>query len=1126
MRTATKHEGRLIWGSAEARSLLWRIASMILLFNGLLAAWVLLKPGSDAVVAIVVNVAEFVGPLLVLPLCFGGLRRVWRRGTSRTDNGTAVTIGQRWAPVLLGIGILSFAFGQMVFTYYEWVLQHAPPLPSLADVGFLSQYPFLLLGILLLPARPIPAASRARIALDGLMIMTALVPLSWYFVLGPLVQQEDETTLAKAVGIAPPLADIVLIACLLILASRPSEHTLRPALRLLALGLTLVVVADSNFTYQMLHDTYATGTLVDVGWPLGYMLVALGAFVTRLAPTGETATTSPEEPANTPRGATPLAEQRVWRSLLPYVLVPVVGILVVYVWRTSTGSDSLAAGVYVGGALLIGLVLLRQVDTIVRDITERKRSEEALKKSEARHRAVVDTALDAIVTMSADGLIRSFNHSAELIFGYTVEEAIGQRLEMLMPQRFRKLHRAGLRRYLNTGEAHVIWQPRLELAGRRKDGTDFPLELSLSETREGEDTLFIGIVRDITERKRSEEELKESEERFKRLAEATFEGVAITQDGKVVETNASFAAMFRYESSEVIGMTPADFHPPESQGVVRSARSSRLEEPYEAVCLRKDGTTFEGEIRGKMFSYKGHPVRVTAIRDITERKRAEEALKQSEQLYRTVIEQAAENICLVDAETKRIVESNPAFQETLGYTEKELRHMTLYDIVAHERASVDRNMRHVRERKHYYVGERKYRRKDGSLVDVEASGSMILLDGRESLCIVAHDITERARVQELLEERVATLSGIAASLTLDLPVGDTLDVLAEGVVNASTAVASLVILTGEETDTLRPAGSHGLPEGFTAGLQAAYSAGAQSPTLEAFRRRRPMLVRDFRRFVLNHPLCAPIHHFVREAPWDTLYIVPLISRGRALGTINLYYLPEQEPGEDEKVFLGAVADQTAVAVENVRLFAGVRDKAALEERQRLARELHDSVSQALYGITLGTKTARTLLDKNPDRVADPLDYVLSLAEAGQAEMRALIFELRPESLKTEGLAAALEKQAAALRGRHGIEVEATLCEKPQASLEAKEAVYRIAQEALHNTVKHAHANRVEMKMECAWDRISLELSDDGFGFDMRDDFPGHLGLRSMQERASRLGGMLEVETEPGAGTRICAWIPV
>src|SRR5215216_1117479 len=366
MRTGTRHEGRLVRGAAQARSLLWGAASLILLFNGLLVAWVLLKPGSDAVVALVVNVAQFVGPLLVLPLCFGGLSRLWRRGTSRTDNGTAVTIGQRWAPVLLGIGILSFALGQIVFTYYEWVLQQPPPLPSLADVGFLSQYPFLLLGILLLPARPIPAASRARIALDGLIIMTALVTLSWYFVLGPLVQQEGETTLAKVIAVAQPLADVVLVACLLILASRPSEHTLRPALRLLALGLALVVVADSYFTYQTLHDTYATGSLLDVGWPLGYMLVAFGAFVARLALTGETETTSPEEqPANTPRGATPLAEQRVWRSLLPYVLVPVVGILVVYVWRTSTGSDSLAGGVYVGGALLIGLVLLRQVFTIV-----------------------------------------------------------------------------------------------------------------------------------------------------------------------------------------------------------------------------------------------------------------------------------------------------------------------------------------------------------------------------------------------------------------------------------------------------------------------------------------------------------------------------------------------------------------------------------------------------------------------------------------------------------------------------------------------------------------------------------------------------------------------------------------
>jgi serine phosphatase RsbU (regulator of sigma subunit) len=137
----------------------------------------------------------------------------------------------------------------------------------------------------------------------------------------------------------------------------------------LALGLTLIVVADSNFAYWSLQDTYATGTLPDLGWSLGYMIVALGAFAARLAPTGEAttgeATTAQDGQGDTPRSPSPLAEQRVWASLLPYVLVPAVGVLVVYAWRTSAGSGSLALGVYLGGALLIGLVLLRQVLTIV-----------------------------------------------------------------------------------------------------------------------------------------------------------------------------------------------------------------------------------------------------------------------------------------------------------------------------------------------------------------------------------------------------------------------------------------------------------------------------------------------------------------------------------------------------------------------------------------------------------------------------------------------------------------------------------------------------------------------------------------------------------------------------------------
>jgi signal transduction histidine kinase len=392
---------------------------------------------------------------------------------------------------------------------------------------------------------------------------------------------------------------------------------------------------------------------------------------------------------------------------------------------------------------------------------------------------------------------------------------------------------------------------------------------------------------------------------------------------------------------------------------------------------------------------------------------------------------------------------------------------------------------------------------------------------------VAHDVTERARAQRLLEERVASLSRIAANLTFDLPTQDALDATAEYVVNASTAVACGIVLMKERADTLHVFGSHGLPEGYTTGLQAAYRAGVPSPSLRAFRTRKPVFARDFRRTILAEPLYAPIHRFIPEVPWDTVYSVPLVSRGRPLGAMFFCYLPESEPDEDEKVFLGAVADQAAVAVENARLLAEASGKAALEERQRLARELHDSVSQALYGIALGAKTASDdLSEGDPRRAAEPLNYVTSLAEAGLAEMRALIFELRPESLEKEGLVQALEKQAAAMRARHAIEVETILCDEPAASIEIKETLYRIAQEALHNTAKHSRADNVALRLRCDSEWITLEISDDGVGFDPEGDFPGHLGLRSMRERTSLLNGKLVLETAEDKGTRISARIPI
>lgn len=209
------------------------------------------------------------------------------------------------------------------------------------------------------------------------------------------------------------------------------------------------------------------------------------------------------------------------------------------------------------------------------------------------------------------------------------------------------------------------------------------------------------------------------------------------------------------------------------------------------------------------------------------------------------------------------------------------------------------------------------------------------------------------------------------------------------------------------------------------------------------------------------------------------------------------------------------------------LYEQAQELAALQERQRLARELHDSVSQALYGMSLGAHTVKEALESNDlEQALASIEYVLTLAEAGLTEMRALIFELRPESLETEGLVAALTRQAAALRARYKLAVEQELDGEPDLSLEKKQALYRIAQEALHNIVKHAHASAIVLRLVRQENEIILEVRDNGKGFDPTGSFPGHLGMRSMRERATKIGGTLTIKSAPGQETYIRISVPL
>jgi len=218
--------------------------------------------------------------------------------------------------------------------------------------------------------------------------------------------------------------------------------------------------------------------------------------------------------------------------------------------------------------------------------------------------------------------------------------------------------------------------------------------------------------------------------------------------------------------------------------------------------------------------------------------------------------------------------------------------------------------------------------------------------------------------------------------------------------------------------------------------------------------------------------------------------------------------------------------EVALRQAQAELVQSAQEQKVMEERQRLARELHDSVSQELYGISLGAHAALALFDSDQSKVLEALNYILAQAEAGITEMRALIFELRPESLEAEGLVAALTKQGAALQARHGIPVILNPCDEPGMSLAIKEALYRIAQEALQNAIRHARPTRLEVCLACESGSLTLEVSDDGVGFDPQADYPGHLGLQSMRERALGIGGTLEIISAPGQGTQVRARIPI
>jgi len=203
--------------------------------------------------------------------------------------------------------------------------------------------------------------------------------------------------------------------------------------------------------------------------------------------------------------------------------------------------------------------------------------------------------------------------------------------------------------------------------------------------------------------------------------------------------------------------------------------------------------------------------------------------------------------------------------------------------------------------------------------------------------------------------------------------------------------------------------------------------------------------------------------------------------------------------------------------------AQVQELATASERNRLARELHDSVTQIIFGLTLSAQAARILLDRDPARAADQLDHMQVLAQSALAEMRALIQQLHPRSIAEEGLAAALRRLVTEQQSNDGLSIDLRVNGERPLPKDIEKELFRVTQEALNNIVKHAHTDRAVISLNLDdRNRVSMCIEDDGAGFDPASVMylPGHLGLISMSERIQALGGTLVVDSKPGKGTRL------
>jgi len=377
-------------------------------------------------------------------------------------------------------------------------------------------------------------------------------------------------------------------------------------------------------------------------------------------------------------------------------------------------------------------------------------------------------------------------------------------------------------------------------------------------------------------------------------------------------------------------------------------------------------------------------------------------------------------------------------------------------------------------------------------------------------------------------ERIADgMRGVLGIINSNKPLDEVLDYIAKQASQLLGADA-VAIYKLHEDNMLRIQAAYGLDEDYVLNSQIPVGEAAVGRVVLT---KQPMVVPDMAKVIpetariaeqRNDPEMSAFLERLKKLvlQYRSLLAVPLIVKDEPYGGIALYYSEPHEHANEDIDLAVTFGVQAALAIENTRLHAQLKEAAVAAERSRLARDLHDAVTQTLFSASLIAEVLPRIWEKDPGEGRKRLDELRGLTRGALAEMRTLLLELRPASLLESELGDLLRHLAEATTGRAGAKVGLDIEGHRELPADVQIALYRIAQEALNNVVKHAQASKITLSLHMTPDKVAINIIDNGCGFDFTSASPDSLGLRIMKERAETIGAILSISSRTGDGTAV------